>query len=66
MIINSSVIENKYKCKKPVMRYLVYKCHLPVLGLDGDSYYYFAKTLGLDAALKKMPWNLKMLAGLTK
>ena len=48
------------------MRYLVYKCHLPVLGLDGDSYYYFAKTLGLDAALKKMPWNLKMLAGLTK
>jgi len=65
MISNISVIENKYKCKKPIMRYLVYKCSLPVLGLDGDSYY-FAKTERLNAALKKMPWHLKLLAGLAK
>jgi len=65
MINNISVIENKYKCKRNIMKYLVYKCQLPVLGLDGDSYY-FAKTERLDAALKKMPWHLKLLAGLAK
>jgi len=65
MIINNSVIENKYKCKKPVMRYLVYTCNLPILGLDGDSYY-FAKTEKLENALEKMPRYLKILAKLTK
>ena len=65
MIINSSVIDNKYRCKRHVMKYLVYQAHLPILGLDGDSFY-FATTEELYTALKEMPWYLKVLAGLTK
>ena len=59
MINNIEIIEKKYKCIKIVMEYLVYKCHLPVYGID-EKYYYFADTRVLRECLAKMPFYLKI------
>lgn len=64
MIINSSIISDRYKCGKQVARYLMIKCFLPILSYDGNSYY-FANTEKLKTSLQTMPLYLKILAGLT-
>ena len=65
MITNSNSIVDKYKCSRLIMEYLVYQCHLPVLSVDADSFY-FAKTNALQEALKKMPFMYKFMSFLTK
>jgi hypothetical protein len=65
MLNNPSIIADKFKCNKAVMRYLVYSCSLPILGMSEDSYY-FADTVALKNALKKMPIHLKMLHAVKK
>lgn len=65
MIINNSIISDAYRCTKPVMRYLVETCNLPVLSYDKD-YYYFANTERLKMSLKSMPIYLKILANISK
>jgi hypothetical protein len=59
MLNNPSIIADRFQCNKAIMRYLVYKCGLPVLGLTGNSYY-FADTIALKDALKKMPLHLRL------
>lgn len=59
MIVNHIILEDKYKCNKKVMEYLVFKCHLPILGIDG-KYYYFANTEDLRESLKAMPLSLRL------
>lgn len=61
MIINPMTLQNKYKCNAKVMEYLVYKCHLPLLAISGDSYY-FAVTDELKEAIKEMSLVLKVLS----
>lgn len=60
-IINEDCIDNCFKCNKQVMEYLVFKCHLPLLSSDENSYY-FATTDKLKEALKKMPFSLKIVS----
>lgn len=66
MIINIDILENVYKCKKEIMEYLIYDCHIPLLGYDSEKYYYFDKTDELLQCLKKMPLHLKFIALFTK
>jgi hypothetical protein len=61
MILNSSIIENKYKCNKNVMEYLVFTGHFPILGIEGDTYY-FADSALLREYLKDLPLHLKLLS----
>lgn len=60
MIINNSIVEDAYRCTKPVMRYLVETCNLPVLSYD-NKYYHFANTKHLKTSLESMPFYLKVL-----
>ena len=64
MIVNTDFTENKYKCGHTIAKYLVYKCHLPVLSMDDNSYY-FSNTESLKKALKTMPLHLKLLDSLS-
>jgi hypothetical protein len=59
MIVNPDSIKDLYKCKEQVMRYLTYKCHIPILSYDKD-YYYFVYNSRLKDALKKMPLGIKL------
>jgi len=59
MLINPMFFDNGYKCKKKVMEYLVYQCHLPILGISGE-YYYFTDNDVLKRCLKELPISLKI------
>jgi hypothetical protein len=59
MLVNSSVVKDRYGCNIFVKDYLVYKYQLPLLGLEKNTYY-FARTHALEEALKKMPLYLKI------
>jgi hypothetical protein len=52
----------KYKCNKPVMRYLVYDCHLPVFSYDDKGFYYFVDNAQLQKCLKEMPLLTRVLS----
>ena len=65
MIINPEILDKVYICKEKVMRYLLYECHIPILGYD-DYFYYFTKNDELEARLKKMPLNLKIISLFSK
>lgn len=63
MITNPEVIKDKYACNEKVMRYLVFKCQLPVLGYSTDrKIWYFTKNEKLEQCLEEMPFYLKILA----
>ena len=64
MIINPEVLEGLdiYRCtKNKIMRYLVYKCHIPVLARD-KKYYYFTNDSILKECLEEMPLHLKIIS----
>jgi hypothetical protein len=61
MITNPSIIKEKYKCNKNIANYLIFKCNIPLLGVDKD-YYYFANTDKLKECVKNMPLGLKILS----
>lgn len=61
MIINNEIIEEKYVCNKHVAEYLIFKCHIPLLGY-GKTCYYFANTNKLKEAIKNMPLWLKIIS----
>lgn len=65
MIINPASIDEKYECGRIIMEYLVYRCNIPILGFEGDRFY-FAKTHKLEDSLKRMPFYLKILGGLIR
>jgi|WetSurSiteA1Bulk_404760.scaffolds.fasta_scaffold00043_3 hypothetical protein len=66
MIINTHIIENKFRCKdKRIEEYLMFKCHIPILGFD-EKYFYFAHTVRLEECLKRMPLKLKILLWLER
>jgi len=61
MITNPSIIKHKFRCKdKRIEEYLIFKCHIPLLGFDKE-YFYFAHTVRLEECLKIMPLKLKIL-----
>jgi hypothetical protein len=55
--------EQKYKCNKHVMKYLVFECSIPLLSVD-DDYFYFTNNDLLKECLEKMPWHIKFLSNL--
>lgn len=61
MIANLSCIpeENQYECNVHVMRYLVYNCKIPILGVHGKKYR-FMKTRYLEKCLARMPLLVKI------
>lgn len=61
MIINKKIYPDAYRCGEKIMRYLALECHIPVLSVSGN-YYYFANTEKLREALDKMPITLKALS----
>ena len=67
MITNPNIIKDKYSCKRPVMEYLMYDCHLPILGYDRDmKIFYFSDTEELRKCLREMPLHLKLISLFTK
>jgi len=66
MITNPENIENKFRCKdRRIEEYLIYRCHLPLLGFDKE-YFYFAHTTRLEECFKNMPLKLKILLWLER
>lgn len=63
MIINHSIILEKYRCNKAITRYLL-SLGFPVLSYD-EKYFYFANTENLQKSLKCMPLHLKIMVGLS-
>jgi len=61
MIVNPLKMNNKYKCNKHVMKYLVYRCKLPILAIDGDSFYFTDNDI-LRECLKRMPLKIILLS----
>ena len=61
MITNLGLIKDKFKCNKTIMEYLVYKCNLPLLGYNGNDYY-FTYDNKLKVFLEKMPFHLKLFS----
>lgn len=62
MITNPEIIPDKYVCSEKIARYLIYECHIPLLGYNEDrSRYYFTDNKELRKCLEKMPLGLKML-----
>jgi len=61
MLINSQIIKKRYRCNRIIANYLIYKCHLPVIGYD-EKYYYFAYSNWLEECLENMPLGLKLLS----
>ena len=61
MIVNPSAFDNAYECNKPIMEYLAFKCHLPVLSCVNHTYY-FTYNEELKKCLEKMPFSLKVLS----
>ena len=59
--IKSIPQEKVYKCRNSISHWLQYEQHLPLLGKEGD-FYYFAKTYELEQALLKLPFWLKFYA----
>ena len=59
MLVNHSIIKNKYRCNNVIKEYLVKKCHLPILSYD-DTYYYFARTAKLEECLKSIPFGIQL------
>lgn len=60
MIINSKdLFIDLYKCKKPVMEYLVYECNIPLLSYEG-GFYYFADSEKLKYCRREMPISVKI------
>ena len=46
-----------YSCKERIAKFLMYKCHLPLVARKGD-YYYFVKTEQWKLAIAKLPlWD---------
>jgi hypothetical protein len=60
MLNNPEIIKDKYACNKIVADWLIYKGHLPLLGMD-KCYYYFAKTDDWKMAMNNMPFYVKMM-----
>lgn len=61
MFIKSNALDSKkYRCKKPVANWLVYKKHLPVFSFEGE-YYIFIKTAEFEKAIKELPFYLRIL-----
>jgi hypothetical protein len=60
MLNNPEVILDKFECNHIVANWLIYKKHLPLLGLK-NQVYYFAKTDELKKAMKEMPIYVKMM-----
>jgi len=66
MITNLHIIDNKFRCKdKRIEEYLIFKCHIPILGFD-EKYFYFARTVKLEECLRIMPLKLKILLWLER
>lgn len=61
MITNPEIIQDKYVCNKKIAEYLVFKRSIPILGINGNCYY-FANTDKLKEAIKNMPFGLKILS----
>ena len=60
MFTNPDFIKRKYKCNKLIANYLIYKLHMPLLGIDGKDYYFSDSPL-LQEVLQKMPFWLKIM-----
>jgi hypothetical protein len=60
MLVNSSVITNRFKCNKTLANYLIYELHFPLLGLEGKNYYFTNNEL-LQECLKNLPLWLKIM-----
>jgi len=65
MITNPEIIQDKYVCNKRIAEYLVFKCSLPLLGVNKNCYY-FANTDKLKDAVKNIPLGLKILSIITE
>jgi hypothetical protein len=62
MIINPEKIDNKYATtSRAKANYLIYKCHIPLLGAD-IKFFYFTNTKELQNSLKKMPLITKIIS----
>ena len=61
MFINHDFFLKKYRCKKNIADYLVYKKHLPILSYDND-YFYFVDNDDLRMALRNMPMWMKVIS----
>jgi hypothetical protein len=60
MIRNPEILKNKFKCNKILAKYL--ESHgVPLLGMDKNGYYYFAKTNELMNTLKNAPLWRKLI-----
>jgi len=67
MITNPEILKNLYSCNEKIMRYLVFKCELPVLGYSKNKrIWYFINNDKLKKCLKEMPIMLKVLAFFNK
>lgn len=53
--------EKLYKCSKQISKWLQYEHNIPLLGNEGE-YFYFAKTDELEQALLRLPFWLKLYA----
>jgi hypothetical protein len=65
MITNPKIIKDTFKCNKIIKEYLIFKCHIPLLGYD-EKYFYFANTDELRKCLKEMPFGIKLLSVLSR
>lgn len=65
MIVNPEYLfeEQKYKCNKHVMKYLVFECSIPLLSVDED-YFYFTNNDLLKECLERMPLYLRIISKL--
>ena len=61
MIINNTIIKNKYECNRIIAEYLIFQCKLPVLSYSPkNNTYYFTDNDKLKASLKNMPLFVKL------
>jgi hypothetical protein len=61
MITNPEILKDTFKCNAVIKEYLVYHCHLPILGYD-EKYFYFSNTDELKECLKHIPLTIKLLS----
>lgn len=60
MFRNPEVFNDTYQCGKYIANYLIYRCHLPLLGMK-DGIYYFSKTKEWEDATKNINHILKIM-----
>jgi hypothetical protein len=62
MINNYEAFPDAFKCNKTFADYLQNKegGNIPLLSLDKDGFYYFAKTCSWAVAIMKLPFYMKI------